>query len=268
MGSSRLDRQSFLGPYSERVLSGTRAAVVGLGGGGSHIAQQLAHIGIGHLALFDPQTIEDTNLNRLVGGTENDVEEYTPKVEIAARLIRAVNSKADVQPIQAIWQSKIDLLRDCDVVFGCVDRFRDREELERTTRRFLIPYIDVGMDVHPFAGAFLITGQVTLSLPGQYCLWCMGLLTEELLTQEAREYGAAGSRPQVIWPNGVLASSAVGLFMNLVTPWQAHRPLPLLLEYDGNAHRVVLSNKLAVLRQTFCTHHPITDLGDPFFKIT
>ena len=117
---SRLDRQSFLGPDSERVLGAIRAAIVGFGGGGSHIGQQLAHIGVGHFVMLDPQAIEDTNLNRLVGGTEADVGVETPKVDIAARLIRAVNSKAEVQALQATWQSHIELLRDCDVIFGCV----------------------------------------------------------------------------------------------------------------------------------------------------
>lgn len=37
----RLDRQSFLGEKSSVLLSRLRVAVVGLGGGGSHITQQL-----------------------------------------------------------------------------------------------------------------------------------------------------------------------------------------------------------------------------------
>lgn len=31
------------------------------------------------------------------------------------------------------------------------------------------------------------------------------------LELEAQTYHAAGARPQVVWPNGVLASTAVGL---------------------------------------------------------
>ena len=41
-----LQRQSFLGADAEIVLRRSKAALVGLGGGGSHIAQQLAHIGL------------------------------------------------------------------------------------------------------------------------------------------------------------------------------------------------------------------------------
>ena len=66
---SRLDRQSFLGATSEQKLAGLTMGLVGLGGGGSHVAQQLAHLGIGRFVLVDPDVVEETNLNRLVGGT-------------------------------------------------------------------------------------------------------------------------------------------------------------------------------------------------------
>ena len=43
---SRLDRQSFLGPDSDTILHEATIGVIGLGGGGSHIVQQSAHLGI------------------------------------------------------------------------------------------------------------------------------------------------------------------------------------------------------------------------------
>src|SRR3989338_6382257 len=59
-------RQSFLGEHSEKFLKATTAGVIGLSGGGSHVCQQLAHIGVGNYVIVDLQIIEDTNLNRLV----------------------------------------------------------------------------------------------------------------------------------------------------------------------------------------------------------
>ena len=85
-------------------------------------------------------------------------------------------------------------------IFGCVDSYRERDELERFTRRFLIPYIDIGMDVHGAEGKFSISGQAVLSSPGGACLWCLGILTQERITREAGTYGKAGSRPQVSTP--------------------------------------------------------------------
>jgi molybdopterin-synthase adenylyltransferase len=45
--SERYARQSFLGPKSKEVFKNCRVCIIGLGGGGSHVVQQLAHIGIG-----------------------------------------------------------------------------------------------------------------------------------------------------------------------------------------------------------------------------
>jgi hypothetical protein len=265
MASNRYHRQSFLGERSEEILSSCRVAIVGLGGGGSHVAQQLAHIGVGTFVVADPDIVEESNLNRLVGATAADVKNATPKVDIAERLIRAVNPAVDVLSIRERWQAKPELFRDCDLIFGCVDGYAERDELERMSRRFLIPYIDIGMDVHRLGKRYLISGQAALSMPGEPCLWCIGLLTEELLAQEAANYGQAGGRPQVIWTNGVLASTAIGLFLQLVTPWH-DEPIPILMEYDGNSHSVLPSNKLAILSQKVCRHHEDTDVGDPFFK--
>src|SRR5207344_2838807 len=106
----------------------------------------------------------------------------------------------------------------CDVIVGCVDTFVGRRDLESFCRRHLIPYLDVGMDVlKDQRNSCEIIGQVILSMPGRPCMHCMGFLTDELLAEEARRYGAAGARPQVVWANGVLSSAAIGIIVDLVT---------------------------------------------------
>lgn len=260
-----LQRQSFLGADSEIVLDRSRAALVGLGGGGSHIAQQLAHIGLGHFLVIDPDFIEDTNLNRLVGATLEDVGLGTAKVDIAERVIKSVNPSADVVKRLASWTEVTAELCDVDVIFACVDSMGCRSELESFARRFLIPLIDIGMDVHELSGEFSISGQVMLSMPSKPCMRCLGLVTDDGLAKEAARYGAAGGKPQVVWPNGTLASVAVGFFMKIVTPWETQKETPLLLEYDGDLQTVTPSNKLAYL-PAHCKHFvSLDELGDPFW---
>lgn len=262
---ARFNRQSFLGANSEKIFAALNVGVVGLGGGGSHIAQQLAHIGVGHFTIADPDHVEDTNLNRLVGATWQDGTDKTPKVRVAERMITGVNPNAGVLTIKDVWQSGMLSLRSVDVIVGGVDTYKERDELERFARRFLIPYIDLGMDVHALSdGAYVVGGQVVLSMPGHLCLWCMGILTEERLAEEARRYGDVGGRPQVIWPNGVLASVAVGLFVQLMTPWHSNLLASAYLEYDGNRHTVQSSNRLLPLAGIKCAHYPSDAIGDPF----
>ncbi len=262
-----LDRQSFLGENSAAVLDSCRVAIVGLGGGGSHIAQQLAHLGVGEFVLIDPDVVEGTNLNRLVGATQQDVARNATKVSVSARVIAGVNPRARIWIETTQWQMCAIALRSCDVIFGCVDSIGAREQLETAARRFLTPYVDIGMDVHRVNEEFSIGGQVALSMPEGPCLRCMGIVEDRALELEAQQYGAAGSRPQVVWPNGLLASLAVGFFVQLFTPWRNTSDLPILLEFDGNAQTVSPSNKLGYLAGRNCPHFAnLSSLGDPFWK--
>jgi len=264
-----LDRQSFLGANSDARLAATTVGLVGLGGGNSHVAQQLAHLGIGSFVLLDDDIITLSNLNRLVGGTLEDVKAERPKVEIAARVIRAVNPAARIVMRRAKWQEVGDLLKGCDIIVGGLDHIGSKDELEALCRRFMIPYIDMGMDVTPLpnSGHSLVSGQVVLSMPGEPCLRCLQLVTEERLKAEAQRYGVAGSRPQVVWPNGVLASTAVGLLVQLVTPWMGAPPRSAYFAYDANLGTVTLSDRLTRRRGKACPHYPARTVGDPMFDI-
>ena len=78
----------------------------------------------------------------------------------------------------------------CDLIIGCVDKFCIRRDLEVFCRRHMIPYLDVGMDVHKLPnGHYEIYGQVIISMANEPCMKCMGFLTEEVLAN-----GAAGLR--------------------------------------------------------------------------
>jgi len=255
-------RQSFLGPNSEDLLRHATIGIVGLGGGGSHVAQQLAHIGIGRVLLFDPDKLELSNLNRLVGGTVADVEARTTKVEIARRLFLSVNPSAEVDTYPAQWQLAADALREADVVVSCVDSYAARQDLEVSTRRFLTPLVDIGMDVHLVDEQPHMTGQVILSLPGGPCFRCLGFLTDRNLRQEAELYGAAGGRPQVVWSNGVLASLAVGLVVELLTGWQRRSFRAEYLHFDANQHVITRSPRLEYAPKT-CRHFAADFIGEP-----
>ncbi|MBW7948651.1 MAG: ThiF family adenylyltransferase, partial [Pseudorhodoplanes sp.] len=260
---SRLDRQSFLGPHSDAVLEAAIIGIVGLGGGGSHIVQQAAHMGIGGYVNADPDEIEDTNTNRLIGGTLADVDASRAKVKIAERLIRGLQPNARIISVKNDWHDAVDDLKLCNVIMGAVDGFKEREELERFARRHLIPYIDIGMDVHALGkNGYLVSGQVILSMPGGPCMRCCGFITDERLEQEAKRYGEAGSRPQVVWSNGVLASTAMGLLTQVLTPWYGNPPSFVYLEYDGNKGTISRSARMEMLKNCVCPHHPANETGD------
>ena len=94
---------------------------------------------------------------------------------------------------------------------------------------------------------------------------CLGFLTEDNLQKEAEQYGAAGGRPQVVWANGVLASIAVGLLVDLLTGWNGLSSAGEYLHFDGNTHLVSRSPRLAFAPKS-CSHFPSTEVGDPVFQ--
>jgi molybdopterin-synthase adenylyltransferase len=262
----RFSRQSFLGEAGQATIERARIGICGLGGGGSHIVQQLAHIGFLDYVLFDGDFAEDPNLNRTVTLVEADIPAKTSKVEAAKRLILGIRSTANVEAYPCRWQDNPKALRSCDIAFGSVDGFAQRRELEACCRRFLIPLIDIGMDVHAIEGKPpAMTGQVILSMPGHACMFCMNFLNDQTLAQEANRYGAAGPRPQVVWPNSIVASTAVSIAVDLLTDWtRAMRGL-VFLSYRGNVGTLQLDNRLLYAPKV-CPHYPLAMIGEPTFQ--
>lgn len=257
---SMFDRQSFLGADSQFLFENIKVGIIGYGGGGSHIGQQLAHIGVKNITVFDDDKIEITNLNRLVGGVFTDVKNAILKVNIAKRVIKRIFPKSNLTLIAKKWQQVPDELQKCDIIFGSVDSYTERQQLESECRRFLIPLIDIGMDVHDSVG-YSMSGQVILSMPGMACMSCYGFLTEEKLAKEAAKYGNVGGKPQVVWPNGVLASTAVGVFVDLVTGWSGNSD-GVYLSYDGNSGKITDHIRKQFTAEK-CDHFRIENTGKP-----
>ncbi len=263
--NGRFSRQGFLGDGSENLFQHVRAGIIGVGGGGSHITQQLAHLGVGNFAVFDPDTTDFPNLNRTVGATFADAVSKTPKVIVAERMIKGINPYAEVWAIQSEWQKDFESLRGCDVSFGCLDGFSRRAQLEESCLRAMIPLIDIGMDVHKDK-PYSISGQVVVSMPGHPCFRCVSFIQDNDLDEEGLRYGEAGGNPQVVWSNGVLASTAVGIFVQMITPWCGIRAGNSFIGYDGDAFTLEHDARLSVGEKTECQHFGATsDLGDPFW---
>ena len=261
----RNSRQTFLGPKSEEIIRSSKIGVIGLGGGGSQIVQQLAHIGFLNYILYDGQSIERSNLNRLIGAYDSDPESALPKIDIAQRLIKGLQPNANIQAYKSRWQENPVPLRDCDVIFGCLDGFAERQEIEICARRYMIPYIDIGLDVHQGTPPSM-SGQVILSLPEKLCMKCLDFLSDRNLAIEASNYGVAGIRPQVVWGNGILASIAVGIGVDLLTGWTLTDDRIVYLSFDGNRGWVKEHIRMEYLQSVSCPHFPLSNVGDPIYR--
>ena len=208
------------GNLGQSRLTTAHAAVVGAGGTGSQVALQLAHLGVGRLTLVDFDTVERSNLSRLLGSTPADVGRN--KAEVLASAVQRVNPGLTVRTLPAsILDIDPLLLADVDVVICATDGHGSRALLTELAQQYLLPVVDLGVDVIPTEGAVQAGGQVRVLRPGRGCLHCAGILDpalvrEEYLTdaqraeEERRGYlrGVRAPAPAVVALNGVVASLA------------------------------------------------------------
>jgi molybdopterin/thiamine biosynthesis adenylyltransferase len=82
-----------------------------LNGRGSHVIQQLAHIGFRRFVLYDGDVTEESNLNRLVGATAVDAKAATSKLQLAKTTIYRLQPDAQVLGISEKWQNHPEPLR-------------------------------------------------------------------------------------------------------------------------------------------------------------
>jgi hypothetical protein len=215
--------RAFGGPI-QRVLSSLSVALVGCGGTGSAVAEQLVRLGVRHLTLIDPDDLSASNITRVYGSHFEDVGR--PKVDVLADHLEAILPDVKIRrvPSMITIRATAEELIDADVVFGCTDDNAGRMVLSRLATYLLTPVIDCGVLLSSDNAGHLdgIHGRVTVLHPGQACLVCRGRIDlaragSELLTQEERTrlvgegYAPAlpGVEPAVVAYTTAVAAAAV-----------------------------------------------------------
>jgi molybdopterin/thiamine biosynthesis adenylyltransferase len=124
-----------------RVLRKKRILVVGCGGLGGHIIDQLARIGVGFLRVVDGDVFEPSNLNRqLLSGVPLL---GTSKAGAAAEHVEKVNPDITVEAVESFMtrQKVRSLIADCDVVMDALDNIPSRRLLAAACEEDGIPYV-------------------------------------------------------------------------------------------------------------------------------
>jgi molybdopterin-synthase adenylyltransferase len=225
---TQFDRQiRMFGSAGQQILARLCVGIVGLGGTGSIIAQELVHLGVNNFILMDPDTIEQSNLNRVVGARTSDVGRS--KVFVAERTIREINPNATIASIvgSANLNHTARKLTDCDFMFICTDSHGSRAVLNQLSYQYYLPAIDMGVRIDARDGDLRITGRIQMLAPGLGCLLCANLLDPEavrrdLMTEFERQrdpyiVGSPEPQPAVISINGTVSSLAISMFLAAVT---------------------------------------------------
>jgi ThiF family len=281
------DRQILaFGEHLQRLLSRLHVGIVGLGGTGSAVCEELTRLGVGRLTICDPQNFDDTNINRVYGSRKSD--EGVPKAEIARRSIQdiGVGTRMD-----AIAGSITDLavakkFTNCDVIFGCTDDEWGRSILSKLSLAYMIPVFDMGVEVDSEAQEIKsVRGRVTTLMPGSACLFCRGAVTSKVITAEIlhatnpAEYenrkregyvpGLPGNAPAVITFTSSVASAAVSEMLHRFTGYMGstRNSTEIILRFDESK---ISTNSKPIRSGCWCSDRNIWGLGDvdPFLDLT
>lgn len=282
--SSILQRQALaFGESLNQDLSLLRVGIVGCGGTGSAVAMLLGRLGVGHIALFDKDVVEESNLNRLHGAFRDDVKQKLPKVQAIARSLLGLD--VEVQTFQEWINEDIchEALKSCDIIFGCTDDHSGRLLLNRFAYYYATPVIDLGLalEVANDVGSLRFAcadGRVTVLMPKHSCLLCHGVIDPvqardenlkridpdefERRKKEAYVLGEGNPSPAVVTFTTSVAIMAIEEFLHRLQGWRgennaiANRVRKFTLTTDRNQGATYNPNC------PICVNQDIWGLGD------
>lgn len=148
--------QGALSDAEQRLLQEKRVAVIGCGGLGGYVVEELVRIGVGRLDLFDPDVFSPSNCNRQLNALQST--QGRNKAEVAAA--RAT----DIHPFCAVVAHPLDFRAgdedglQVDAVVDCLDDVQARRDLSQLCNRRNLPL------VHGAVSGWY--GQVGVQLPG------------------------------------------------------------------------------------------------------
>lgn len=142
----------------QMMLKKKSVCVIGCGGLGGGVIENLARTGVGRLTIADGDVFDRTNLNRQVFSNENNLGK--PKAYETARQIREINSETEIIPHEIMLDSMNGekLVAGHDVVVDALDNIPSRKVLEALCENAGIPLI------HGAIAGW--TGQVAVVRPG------------------------------------------------------------------------------------------------------
>jgi adenylyltransferase/sulfurtransferase len=168
---NRYSRQvlfSPIGTKGQKLLMGSSAVIAGCGGLGSVLANNLARAGVGRLRIIDKDIVEESNLQRQLLFSEEDVKNRSPKAIAAAKRLKKINSGIEIEAVyEEIDRSNInELIQGFDLVLDGTDNFPTRYLVNRACIEASIPFI--------YGAVAASFGMVFNVLPGEgKCLQCL-----------------------------------------------------------------------------------------------
>ena len=207
VGRERTARLSAaFGQEAAGLLRRSTVAIIGAGGTGSAAIEVLARAGVGRLIVVDPDSLTQSNLERVHGSTPSDAVRKRTKVALACEHIKAIDETCEVVGLVGSLPQEevIDAVVTADVLLGCTDQQHSRLAISDLAVRYLLPAIDCGVALEGADGN--VTGQIiqlVRYLAADPCVVCRDMTTpqrvaEELVSADERERRQAASQEALL----------------------------------------------------------------------
>lgn len=236
-------------------------ALVGVGGLGSILAEHLIHMGFQQIHLIDPDVLEISNLNRIVGAYYEDAQQQRPKVEVVKRHLTRINPAALVHA----WQQDVhdaaseEILALSDWIIVATDNHSSRLAAQRLSLQYFVPLLSVGVNITVKDQEIEDrSGEVILARVGDgLCLQCLGRIKPLQVASERhpdpqirgelvkRGYvrGMQVKEPAVKTLNAMVATLAVETLVNQYTGLDQQIPI---LVYEQNGVSCIYEDTVSV----------------------
>ena len=166
-------------------------AVVGCGGLGSPVAEQLVRIGTRSVILNDLDRLDTpSNVRRVFGAVAADLDAAVapPKVDVVGRHLQQLGLDTEIRRIDGDVRTE-DAFRhllDADVVISGTDTHGSRAVLNDLASAYLLPVIDVGVRVGTRGDRVLsgLLAEVRILTAATPCLWCRKTISADAIRVE------------------------------------------------------------------------------------
>lgn len=133
--------QQMISTEQQLKLHQSKVAVVGCGGLGGYVLEELARLGVGQIVAIDPDVFEEHNLNRQLLST---IDQLGVEKNLAAvQRIAVINPAVRVSPITAAFSKEngSEMLEDVELVIDAVDNIPTRLELAEICSRLKLTLV-------------------------------------------------------------------------------------------------------------------------------
>lgn len=173
------------------LLQQLEVAVVGIGGIGSPIAEQLIRMGTGSVTIVDQDLLDtSSNVRRVVGSTPSDLRatQPPPKVDVVGRHLDGIGLGVPTRRVNGDvrYEDVFRELLDADVVICATDTHGSRAVVNELASTYLLPVIDVGVQAGAKrnAGLAALVAEIAILTPVTPCLWCRNRISADVVRAE------------------------------------------------------------------------------------